>query len=91
MNPADHRKITLEPREILNDGSRRVGYLVLSDGALAAVLIAVTEEDTGATPGWYLEAGFGPCSSLRVVDPPIFPTLEDVAPWVVAQIAQATN
>ena len=91
MNPADHQHITLEPREILNDGSKRVGYLVYSAGALAAVVIAVTEEDTGATPGWFVEAGFGPCSSLRVVDPPIFPTLDDVAPWVAAQIAQAAN
>ncbi|SFZ85811.1 hypothetical protein SAMN02983003_2983 [Devosia enhydra] len=91
MNPADPPEIALEAREILNDGSRRIGYLVFCDGALAAVLIEVTEEDTGAIPGWYLEAGFGPCSSLRVVDPPIFPTLEDVAPWVVAQIEQAMN
>lgn len=81
--------MVLQALDVLNDGGKREGYLVLANGALAAVLIAVTEEDTGGGAGWYVEAGFGPCSALRVLDPPVFPDLADVADWVHRQIEQA--
>jgi hypothetical protein len=94
MNPADTSsevQVALQAVQVLNDGGMRQGYLVLCGGSLAAVLIAVTEEDTGTDPGWYVEAGFGPCSALRVVNPPVFAQLEEVAPWVLQQMVQSSN
>jgi hypothetical protein len=77
--------ITLQTIPVLTDGGSREGRLVMADGDLAAVFVTVTPEEAGsASPGtgWFLEAGFGPCSSLLAVAPPIFASLDEAQAWV---------
>jgi hypothetical protein len=78
---------TLQPIPVLADGGSRDGRLVLVDDHLVAVFVAVTPEEAGSAAlgsgsGWYLEAGFGPCSSLLAVPPPIFSSLDEAQAWV---------
>lgn len=85
------RAITIEPIQVLIDGGSRDGRIVLADGSLAAILVSVTSEEAGQeernmATGWFLEAGFGPCSGLLTVPPPIFPTIDDAQRWVRAAL-----
>lgn len=65
------------------DDSARTGRSVYSGGALIGLLIPVTAEERGdgGVGGWYLEAGFGPCSLMNVGKPPIFADLDEAAAW----------
>jgi len=81
-----HRDITLQPMSVMTDGGTHEGQLVLVDGQLIAVFTWVTPEETvGGTEqagGWFLEAGFGPCSSLLIATPPVLATLDEAVTWV---------
>ncbi|SCY46957.1 hypothetical protein [Microvirga guangxiensis] len=78
--------ISLQPISVLSDGGSHEGCLVLSGGDLVAVFAKVSaEENAGSniqTEGWFLEAGFGPCSILMTPIPPVFPTLDEAIVWV---------
>ena len=81
------RNLTLQPIPVLADGGSRDGRLVLADGQLVAIVVKVTADETASagersTTGWFLEAGFGPCSALVAVAPPIFPSLDEAQAWV---------
>ncbi|WP_246529075.1 hypothetical protein [Microvirga zambiensis] len=80
------RDITLQPMPVLADGGRHEGQLILADGQLVAVFTWVTSEETAGgderAGGWFLEAGFGPCSSLISATPPVLATLNDAVSWV---------
>ena len=82
--------ITLKPMPVMADGGRHEGQLVLVDGQLIAVFTWVTPEETvggqGQAGGWFLEAGFGPCSGLISVTPPVLATLDEAVTWVRAQL-----
>ncbi len=81
-----HHDITLQPMPVLADGGRHEGQLVLADGQLVAVFTWVTPEEAAGGPdqagGWFLEAGFGPCSSLLSATPPVLATLDEAVTWV---------
>jgi len=81
--------ITLQSISVLSDGGSHEGRLVLVGKDLVAVFAKVTaeeaEENAGSrrqTGGWFLEAGFGPCSILMTVSPSVFPTLDQALDWV---------
>lgn len=80
------RDITLQPMPVLVDGGRHEGQLILADGELAAVFTRVTSEETDGecdrAGGWFLEAGFGPCSGLISVRPPVLASLDEAVNWV---------
>jgi hypothetical protein len=80
------RDITLQAMPVMADGGRHEGQLVLADGQLVAVFTCVTPEETAGgqeqAGGWFLEAGFGPCSSLISAAPPVLADLEAAVSWV---------
>ena len=82
--------ITLQAMPVLADGGRHEGRLVLADGQLVAVFTWVTPEETVGgherAGGWFLEAGFGPCSGLISTTPPVLATLDDAVTWVRLQL-----
>ena len=82
--------ITLQEISVMVDGGSHEGRLVFADGHLAAVFARVTPEETAGghdrATGWFLEGGFGPCSSLMSVDPPVFAGLEDALDWVLGRL-----
>lgn len=78
--------ILLQPISVMSDGGSHEGQLVFSGSDLVAVFSRVTaEENAGSRSrggGWFLEAGFGPCSILMTIRPPVFPTLAEAIGWV---------
>ncbi|MCG7392812.1 hypothetical protein MHY87_07835 [Microvirga sp. ACRRW] len=78
--------ISLQPVSVLSDGGPHEGRLVFSGADLVAVLAKVTAAETaggqGGNGGWFLEAGFGPCSILMTTRPRVFPTLDEAITWV---------
>jgi len=84
------RDITLQPMPVLADGGRHEGQLILADGELVAVFTWVTPEETAGgreqAGGWFLEAGFGPCSGLMSTRPPVLATLQEAVAWVNTQL-----
>ncbi|WP_243369185.1 hypothetical protein [Microvirga solisilvae] len=83
--------ITLQPISVLSDGGSHEGRLVFSGNDLVAVLTRVSAEETAGghngNGGWFLEAGFGPCSILMTPSQPVFPTLEKAVEWVRERLA----
>lgn len=83
-------EITLQPMSVLADGGSHEGQLVLADGKLVAVFTWVTPEETvgglDRAGGWFLEAGFGPCSGLMSATPPVLATLNEAVTWVRTQL-----
>ena len=79
-------EITLQSISVMADGGGHEGHLVLAAGHLVAVLSRVTAEETlgewEQIEGWFLEAGFGPCSILMTTSPAVFRTLEEAIVWV---------
>ncbi len=78
--------ITLQTVSVVSDGGSHEGRLILADGNLVAVVVRVTAEEVsggGGHPGdWFLEAGFGPCGTLKTASQPVFATLDDAVEWV---------
>lgn len=78
--------IILQTISVMVDGGSHEGRLVFSGKNLVAVFAKVTaEENAGSrtgTGGWFLEAGFGPCSILMTTSPPVFRTIEEAIDWV---------
>lgn len=78
--------LRLEPVSVLSDGGGHEGRLVFSDDDLVAVFAKVSEEENAGSPrctgGWFLEAGFGPCSILMTSRTSVFPTLDEALAWV---------
>lgn len=77
-------EITLQAISVRSDGGSHEGRLVFVNGDLLAVFTRITAEENapGSKPGWFLEAGFGPCSSLMAVQPPVFASLDEAVAWV---------
>jgi hypothetical protein len=83
--------ITFQPISVMTDGGSRVGQLVMADDHLVAVftVISAAEVGEGGTEGgWFLEAGFGPCSAILTTRPPIFPRIEEAQSWVYERVTQ---
>jgi hypothetical protein len=78
--------ISLHPIPVMTDGTIAQGQLVLADGSLVAVFTPVSfkdlEDGDPHANGWFLEAGFGPCSSLKTIKPEVFADLEEAIGWV---------
>lgn len=74
---------------IFVDHGSRTGRSAYSGGTLVGILIPVTAEEEGESGlgGWYLEAGFGPCSLMTVGPPPIFTNLGEAATWFSDNLA----
>jgi hypothetical protein len=83
--------ISLQPVSVLSDGGGHEGQLVFTGADLVAVFAKVSaEENAGSRSqagGWFLEAGFGPCSILMTTRPPVFPTLDEAIAWVRERLA----
>jgi hypothetical protein len=85
-------EITSRSTPILMNGEADEGHLVFADGALVAVLtyFAGSTDTDGFEPmaaGWFLEAGFGPCSNLRTRSPDLFASLEVATKWIYETVA----
>ncbi|MGO4387671.1 hypothetical protein AB4Y85_09060 [Microvirga sp. 2YAF29] len=78
--------ITVQTMSVRSDGGSHEGRLILANQDLVAVFSRVTAEENSAgatgTGGWFLEAGFGPCSILMTTNPSVFRTLEEAIAWV---------
>lgn len=83
--------ISFQPLSVMTDGGAREGHLAFADGHLVGVFVRVSSEDTVGgeieREGWFLEAGFGPCSTLVAVMPGVFATLEKASDWMRAKLA----
>lgn len=65
------------------DGSNADGLLVLSDGALVAVLVNLQEAFYDKDMGrWHLEAGFGRCAGSA----PTFETAGAAVNWIAKRL-----
>jgi hypothetical protein len=63
----------------------------MADDHLVAVFTVVSPAETGeedADGGWFLEAGFGPCSAILTTMPPIFATIDEAQSWVHERVTQ---
>ena len=70
----------LQPMQVATGSRDREGLLVLSDNRLMAVLVRLSDPQHGGLTGtWFLEAGFGPCASVRMH---VFETVEQAQDWV---------
>ena len=81
--------VTSRPLQVLVDGGSRLGLMILADGKLAALLVPVEVAEDGGhhgPGGWYLEAGFGPCSALSVLPPAWFETEAVALEWVAGRV-----
>jgi hypothetical protein len=82
--------ITVQTMSVMTDGGSHEGRLILSGQDLVAVFSRVTAEENAAgatgTGGWFLEAGFGPCSILMTRSPSVFRTLEEAIVWVQTRL-----
>lgn len=81
--PTLAEEIEFQIVRIFVDDSPRTGRSVYSEGTLVGILIPVTAEEEGeaGSGGWYLEAGFGPCSLMNIGRPPTFASLVEAAAW----------
>ena len=83
-------QVTSHFLQVLIDGGSRRGKMIMADDKLAAILVPVGPTEHGgnqAVGGWYLEAGFGPCSTLRVLAPELFESEAMALDWVARQFA----
>jgi hypothetical protein len=83
--------ITLQPISVMTDGGSRLGQLVMANDHLVAIFTVVSAEEAGdgrADNGWFMEAGFGPCSTLLTTMPPIFPDFEAAQAWICERVAR---
>ncbi len=78
--------ITFQALPILIDGQDTQAQLVLSNGQLVGVLARLDGEthDPENKGSWHLEAGFGPCSSIKQH---LFKSLEGAEAWVQGRLA----
>jgi hypothetical protein len=74
--------ITFRPIDVAVHPQRLDGLLVLSDGALCAVLTRL-DDDVDPPGGWFVEAAFGPLHGRH----PSFVELAQVATWVRLMLA----
>jgi DNA-binding NtrC family response regulator len=84
-------EITFQTMNVMVGTGYRIGRSASSQGKLIGVLIPVTAEEhgEGGTGGWYLEAGFGPCSSIAGPTPAVFTDLNEAEHWFSAKLAGA--
>ena len=76
--------ITFQPVQVMAAVDDGQGQLVLAGGRLVAVLVRLTDAGHGSErEHWFLEAGFGPCSTVL---PPAFPDLGAAEGWVRRQL-----
>jgi hypothetical protein len=72
--------ITFQPVQVMAVVDDGQGQLVLAGDRLVAVLVRLTDGGHGIErEHWFLEAGFGPCSTVL---PPAFPDLGTAESWV---------
>jgi hypothetical protein len=83
--------IASEQIEVLVDGGSSEGRLVSLRHKLVAVLVRVSaaEAGTGGGGGWFLEAGFGPCSILKTQAPDVFRSEDEALLWIEHQLQGA--
>jgi hypothetical protein len=90
MSEQSTPNISLQSISVMSNGGSHEGRLVFSGTDLVAVFAKVSaEENAGGrdgTDGWFLEAGFGPCSILMTHQPSVFPTLEEAIAWVRGRV-----
>lgn len=89
QQPDPTEEIAFQVTRIFVDDSARTGRSAFSGGTLIGVLIPVSGDEQGEDGfgGWYLEAGFGPCSLMTVGPPPIFADLGEAAAWFTMNLA----
>jgi hypothetical protein len=77
--------IMLQDIAVMTGSDNGEGRLVLWNDRLVAVLVRLMDEMYGEERGgWFLEAGFGPCNSVR---PPVFADLDAAQVWVRGRLA----
>jgi hypothetical protein len=63
------------------------GRLVLAGDELVAVLVRLDGPEHGLLRGhWLLEAGFGPCTTVRQ---DLFASLDDAKAWIIGQLTDS--
>ncbi|OAS26456.1 hypothetical protein [Methylobacterium platani] len=76
--------LTLQPVRVRTGSEDEQGLLVFADGALAAVLVCLSDTHGDDAGLWFLEAGFGPLASPQ---PGKFADLDAVQDWIAARLA----
>jgi hypothetical protein len=81
-------QVTTTELRVLIDGGSCLGRMIMADNNLAAILVPIGPAEPGHDPisGWYLEAGFGPCSTLRVLAPDFFESEAAALAWVTSHL-----
>lgn len=76
-------KITFQPVSVAFDEDQQ-GLLVFADGALAALLVRLSDSHGALAGGWFLEVGLG---RLESWEKPVFNDLEVAQDWLAAHLA----
>jgi hypothetical protein len=80
-------KLTLRPIRINTGSADTEGRLVLAAGSLVAILVRLDGPEHGLLRGhWLLEAGFGPCTTVRQ---DLFASLDDAKAWIIGQLTDS--
>ena len=77
--------LTLQPVRVASEEGE--GLLVMSDGALVAVLVRLSELHEDQAGMWFLEAGIGPLH--RVAPMPVLESLDVAVDFIRAQMRSA--
>ncbi|AWN51757.1 hypothetical protein [Methylobacterium sp. 17Sr1-1] len=76
-------ELTLQPVRVRTGDETERGLLVFVDGALAAVLVCLSDAYGEEAGQWFLEAGFG---SLASPQPKIFSDLDAAETWIARRL-----
>ena len=78
-------QITFKTMPVITSSADHEGVLMLADEQLLGVLVRLDAREHGRLRGsWFLEAGFGPCSSTV---PQTFPDLDGVEAWAHSRLS----
>lgn len=80
--------LTLQPARVRTGNEDEQGLLVFVDGALAAVLVCLSDAHGEEAGLWFLEAGFG---SLDSPQPVIFADLDAAEDWIARRLAAGAS
>ncbi|BCM82126.1 hypothetical protein mvi_05870 [Methylobacterium indicum] len=76
--------LTLQPVRVRTGSEDEQGLLVFADGALAAVLVCLSDSYGDEAGSWFLEAGFGALASHQ---PAAFADLDAAQTWIAHRLA----
>lgn len=77
-------ELLIQPMRVATRSADEDGRLVLADGRLVAILVRLADAaHAGMAGSWFLEIGFGPCTTATH---PVFRDLDAAQDWICRQV-----